>query len=208
MPHCREGLMQNDREARVMMVRIMSVLPLVTGALCVLIVLIGAIGYTSSPEEVEVPIPPCPLGGEDCKVGMNQDDLSIPRSFMLLKVETTMRWDHPDDAWVGVVDAKYAEECPPDNQGLTDCTASDMVFLAGGPDSTDSMVWDLDPGDVRFVTGGRANTLTLETNIVTHSYSIGISVLPMLLLGVAGVALCLSGVQMAFPLHFSKKDGG
>ena len=200
--------MQNDREAKAMMVRILSVLPLATGALCVLIVLIGAIGYTSSPEEVEVPIPPCPLGGEDCKVGMNQDDLSIPSSFMLLNVETTMRWDHPDDAWVGVVDAQTAEDCPPDNQGLTDCTASDMTFLAGGPESTDTMVWDIEPGDVRFVTGGRTNTLTLETNIVTHSYHVGLSVIPMLLLGVVGVALCLSGVQMAFPLRFAKKDEG
>ena len=110
-------MMQNDREAKAMMVRILSVLPLATGALCVLIVLIGAIGYTSSPEEVEVPIPPCPLGGEDCKVGMNQDDLSIPSSFMLLNVETTMHWDHPDDAWVGVVDAQTAEECPLTTKG-------------------------------------------------------------------------------------------
>ena len=190
-----------------MMVRILSVLPLATGALCVLIVLIGAIGYSSSPEEVDVPIPPCPLGGADCKVGMNQDDLSIPSAFMVLNVETTMHWDHADDAWVGVVDAATAEDCPPDNQGLTDCTASQMTFLAGGPESSDSLVWDLEPGDVRFVTGGRDNTLTLETNVVTYSYSVGLAVIPMLLLAVVGVALCLSGVQMAFPLRFKKKGG-
>ena len=88
-----------------MMVRIMSVLPLLTGSICVLLVLVGAIGYTSDSETVEVPIPPCiPGSDEDCEIGMNQDNLSVPQPFMLLDVTVDMRWDHGDDAWIGVVD--------------------------------------------------------------------------------------------------------
>jgi hypothetical protein len=66
--------------------------------------------------------------------------------------------------------------------------------------------WDLDPGETRFITGGRAGTLSLESNVVTYTYSIGMATLPMLILGVIGVVLCLAGVQMAFPVKFSRRE--
>ncbi|MDP6742206.1 MAG: hypothetical protein QF807_00135 [Candidatus Thalassarchaeaceae archaeon] len=192
-----------------MMVRIMSVLPLLTGALCVLLVLVGAIGYTSNSETVEVPIPPCiPGSDDDCEVGMNQDNLSVPQPFMLLDVTVEMHWDHGDDAWIGVVDVDSIDwdNCGPDDQGLTGCTASQFDIIAGGPTSQDGLEWDLDPGETRFITGGRAGTLSLESNVVTYTYSIGMATLPMLILGVIGVVLCLAGVQMAFPVKFSRRE--
>ena len=192
-----------------MMVRIMSILPLLTGAFCVLLVLVGAIGYTSNSETVEVPIPPCiPGSDDDCEVGMNQDNLSVPQPFMLLDVTVKMHWDHGDDAWIGVVDVDSIDwdNCEPNDQGLTGCTASQFDIIAGGPSSQEGLEWNLDPGETRFITGGRAGTLSLESNVVTYTYSIGMATLPMLILGVIGVALCLAGVQMAFPVKFSNKD--
>ena len=191
-----------------MMVRIMSILPLLTGAFCVLLVLVGAIGYTSNSETVEVPIPPCiPGSDDDCEVGMNQDNLSVPQPFMLLDVTVKMHWDHGDDAWIGVVDVDSIDwdNCEPNDQGLTGCTASQFDIIAGGPSSQEGLEWNLDPGETRFITGGRAGTLSLESNVVTYTYSIGMATLPMLILGVIGVTLCLAGVQMAFPVKFSNK---
>jgi hypothetical protein len=63
----------------------------------------------------------------------------------------------------------------------------------------------LEPGSTRFITAGKAGTLTLDTNVVTYSYSVGLGLVPLLLLGAIGVVLCLSGVQMAFPIKFGKK---
>ncbi len=192
-----------------MMVRIMSALPMITGVFCVILVLVGAVGYSSDSSTVGVPIPPCAPGSdENCEIGMNQDNLSVPQPFMLLDVSVSMNWDHSGEAWIGIVDADKIdwEKCSPDDQGLTGCTASDFEIIAGGPDSETGLEWDLDPGNTRFITGGRAGTLSLDTNIVTYSYSAGMALFPMLLLGVVGVVLCLAGVQMAFPLKFAKRD--
>jgi len=193
-----------------MMVRILSILPLATGSVCILLVLIGAIGYTADSETVGIPIPPCAPGSDSvCEVGMNHDNLSIPQPFMLLDVKVTMAWDHPNDAWVAIVDAEQIDydKCEPNDQGLTGCTLSDFTILAGGPESEGSLVWDLEPGSTRFITAGKAGTLTLDTNVVTYSYSVGLGLAPLLLLGAVGVVLCLSGVQMAFPIKFGKKGG-
>lgn len=192
-----------------MMVRILSALPLATGSLCLLLVLAGAIGYTSEASTVGVPIPPCAPGSDSsCEVGMNQDNLSIPTPFTLLDVSVKMHWDHAGEAWIGVVDADEIdwENCSPDDQGLTGCTASDFEIIAGGPESGEGLEWSLEPGSTRFVTGGRAGTLTLDTNVVTYTYSVGLGLWPTVLLTIAGVTLGLAGIQMAFPMKFRKSD--
>ncbi|MBC8437671.1 MAG: hypothetical protein H8D82_00200 [Euryarchaeota archaeon] len=191
-----------------MMVRIMAALPLLTGSLCILLVLVGAIGYTSDAETVGVPIPPCAPGSDDnCEVGMNHDDLNIPTPFLLLDVKVTMHWDHADDAWIGIIDSEKVDwdKCSPDDQGLTGCTASDFEIIAGGPDSEEGLEWNLEPGKTRFITAGRAGALTLDTNVVTYTYSVGMGLAPMLILGLVGGVLCLSGVQMAFPIKIFKR---
>ena len=93
---------------------------------------------------------------------MNHDNLSIPQPFMLLDVKVTMEWDHPNDAWVAIVDAEHIDydKCEPNDQGLTGCTLSDFTILAGGPESEGSLVWDLEPGSTRFITRIRPPTPT------------------------------------------------
>ncbi len=191
------------------MVRIMSALPMFTGAFCILLVLVGAVGYTADSSTTEVPIPPCAPGSDDdCEIGMSQNNLSIPTPFILLDVKVTMQWDHGDDAWIGVVDADEIdwEKCEPDDQGLTGCTASDFKIIAGGPGSESGLEWSLDPGNTRFITAGRESTLSLETNVVTYSYNVGLGLFPMFITGVVGVVLSLSGVQMAFPIRLPKRE--
>ena len=188
-----------------MMVRIMSVLPLLTGSVCIIIVLAGAIGYTSDPETVEIPIPPCAPGSDDnCEVGMNQDNLTVPTAFILLDINIEMRWDHGDDAWIGVVDVDSIdwENCGPDDQGLTGCTSSDFEIIAGGPQSQEEFEWQINPGESRFITAGRGGTLTLESNEVSYSYNIGLATIPMFIIGSLGAVLCLAGGQMAYPSKF------
>ncbi len=137
---------------------------------------------------------------------MNQDNLSVPMPFTLLDVSVSMYWDHGSDAWIGVVDAEKVdwEKCSPNEQGLTGCRASDFDIIAGGPDSTEGMEWSLEPGTTRFITGGRAGTITLDTNIVTYTYSVGLGFWPGAFLAVVGLTLGLAGIQMAFPVKFRK----
>jgi hypothetical protein len=190
-----------------MMVRILSLLPFATGVLCILIVLVSAIGVISGSGEEKIPIIPC--GSDllnDCPVGMSNEDLDIPTSFWLLDVDLSLKWDSGADAWVGIVDASEVKRCPPDADGLTTCSADDFTFLAGGPESQNRLDYELDPGAIRFTTGGRPGTLTASSNTINYDYAVGIALLPSILLTVTGIGLCLSGAQMAFPLKFGKKD--
>jgi hypothetical protein len=184
-----------------MMVRLMSVLPFATGSVCLLLVLVSMFGFTSGTIEDEIPAIPCiGMDVEDCATGMSEADLDVPTAFFLLSVDLEISTALEDDAWIGVVDAEWAETCPPDETGLTECTAGEYTFLSGGPGIDGPVKHTLDPGSVRFVTGGDEGAATLQDNIVTTHYSVHLAGWFSVILALAGFGLCASGLHMAFPM--------
>ena len=131
------------------MMRILSLLPMITAGLCGILLLIS----------------------------MAEDNLSIPWGMVFLDLDANVQWDRGDVAWVGIVEAKWANEenCPPDDNGLTDCESTDFEYLSGGPDSDGSFVHTLSPGDTRFVTGGKEGSLDLSTQTVVVDITVSLS---------------------------------
>lgn len=184
-----------------MMVRVMSILPFATGAVCLLLVLVSMFGFASGTVEDEVPALPCVAAdADDCATGMTGEDLAVPNAFFLLDVELEISTALEDAAWIGVVDAEWAETCPPDETGLTSCTAGEFEYLTGGPGIDGPITHSLAPGEVRFVTGGDAGAATLQDNVVTVEYSVHLAGWFTVILALAGFGLCASGLHMAFPM--------
>ena len=183
------------------MVRILSILPGLVGGLCILMVLGSLVGINVDNSRTDVPIVPCTDDSVGCPVGMTGEDLEVPPAFMLLEISMKLEWDEPDRSWIGVVDAKYQEDCPPDSNGLTSCTSDDFVFIAGGPDSLDgSLEFVLEPGKYRFVTAGKDGS-TLDEQLVTIEPEIHLAGFVEILLTTIGLTLLLGASEMAFPLR-------
>ncbi len=181
--------------------RILSILPIFTAGLCAIILLGSLIGIQAPAQEQKVPLIPCGIPGfETCPVGMAEDNLSIPWGMVFLDLEANVEWERGDVAWVGLVDAKWAEDCPPDDNGLTDCESSDFEYLAGGPNSEDSFQHSLSPGDSRFVTGGKEGSLDLSSQNVQVGITISLSIWVEILLLLAIVGLGASALDMNFPI--------
>ena len=203
------NLIYDNKGGISMMVRILSVLPFAVGCICILLLLGSLIGFASGEMEEEIPAIPCVgIDTADCMTGMSESDLEVPTAFFMLDVELDITWDKRDEAWIGIVDASYAGTCPPDDNGLTNCTASQYDFIAGGPDTTGEINHGLSPGDLRFVTGGHAGAATMDTNIITTEWSVSLAFWFEVLLAITGVLLCLSGMHMAFPVQpfFRKRE--
>jgi len=183
-----------------MMVRIMSLLPFSTGSLCLILVLVSLFGFASGTIEDEIPALPCVGVQEECATGMSESDLDVPSAFFLLDVHLEITMELDDKAWIGIVDAKYADECPPGETGLTNCTASQYQFLAGGPDHDGAIGHDLEPGSVRFVTGGDEGAIELQDNDVSTEWSVHLATWVEVILALTGMGLCASGMHMAFPM--------
>ena len=117
------------------MVRVLGVLPGFVGFVCLVLLTASLVGIEIDSTRVQATSVPClddDAGG--CLVGMTGSDFHVPWGFSLIDVEVNIAWDEPEKAWIGVVDAKYAENCPPDSNGLTSCEAEDFEFVAGGPE--------------------------------------------------------------------------
>ncbi len=187
------------------MVRVMSLLPFATGSLCLLLVLVSFFGFASGTIDDEIPALPCVGTQDECATGMSESDLDVPAAFFLLDVHLDISMELDDAAWIGIVDSKYAESCPPGDTGLTNCTASDYEFLAGGPDSHGTVYHSLEPGSLRFVTGGDNGAVVLQESEVTTEWSVHLATWFAALLGFAGIGLCASGLHMAFPMWAKAK---
>ena len=152
-------------------VRILSVLPGAVGVVCLLIAGISVYGIDLDSERVQIPVVPCTeVSDEGCLVGMTGSDLKVPTGFLLMDVELTIEWSQPSKSWIGVVDASYADSCPPDGDGLTACTKDDFEFISGGPDSSGIFKLDLQPDSYRFVSAGKEGA-DLDEQLVTISPS-------------------------------------
>lgn len=191
--------------------RILSILPIVTAGICTIILLGSLIGINVPEQEQKVPLIPCGIPGfETCPVGMAEENLSIPGGMIFLDLDATVGWERGDVAWVGIVDAKWAEEgeCPPDDNGLTDCESNDFEYLAGGPDSENSFSYTLKPGDTRFVTGGKEGSLDLSSQQVTVIIEVSLALWVEILLLIAILGLAGSALDMNFPIvsNFFKRE--
>jgi len=188
------------------MVRVLGVLPGFVGFICLVLLTASLVGIELDKTGVQATTVPClddDAGG--CPVGMTGSDFHVPWGFNLLDVKIHIEWDEPRKAWIGVVDAKYAENCPPDSNGLTTCEAEDFEFVAGGPTKEDEFTFSLKPGDYRFTSGGRGGS-NLDDQVVTITSTIHISTVGELLLGVIGILLMVGAVEMIYPIElFWKK---
>lgn len=173
------------------------------GGLCILISIIGGIGYSGDGEQ-SVGVPPCIEGNilveGSCNVGMNSDDIPVPDSFDFISVKINVEWSLSENTWVGVVDSSYAEKCPPEESGLTDCSKDEFEYIAGGPDTEGSFEWSMEPGSYRFVTGSESGTNPVDENDVDFTYQIGMKVTYIIIL------VLLGGGLVAFGLILNPKE--
>jgi len=188
------------------MVRVLSVLPGFVGFVCLILVVGSLLGVELDSTRVEATTVPClndDAGG--CPVGMTGSDFHVPWGFNLLDVEVNIEWSEPLKAWIGVVDASFAESCPPDSNGLTTCEAEDFEFIAGGPSVDDSFTFTLEPGDYRFTSAGRDGS-NLDDQLVTISTTIHMAAAGEILLALVGILLMVGAVEMIYPIKlFWKK---
>jgi hypothetical protein len=186
-----------------MMIRILSVLPMLVGLLCALILVLSLIGYQTQETGNEVPIVPCSDDEVGCNVGMTVEDMKVPMAFGLLEITLEVDWKEPERGWLGVVDASAAEDCPPDDStGLTQCTEEQIgkFLVAGGPQSDGSMSFRVEPGSYRFVTAGYEGS-GLDSQRVEMTSSIHLdNYVEIVLAGTSGLLLIGAG-EMAFPLR-------
>ena len=183
-----------------MMMRILSILPAIVAFLCTIILLVSVVGYNPPSTRIEAPIVPCDQD-ISCPVGMNDADLSIPSAFMLLDIKLEISWDEPNRGWIGVVDSKVVEFCPPDSNGLTDCDSSEFeeYLVAGGPDSTGKLTFHGEPGNYRFITGGKDGS-SLSSQFVIIDASVHLNYYVQIFLFISTIILFIGAGEMAFPL--------
>ena len=184
-----------------MMVRILSILPMLVGLLCALILVLSLIGYQTPESGTRAPIVPCSNDDAGCNVGMTPEDINVPSAFGLLEITLDVEWKEPDRGWLGVVDSSAAKECPPDSNGLTMCTEEEIkVFLvAGGPQNHGTMSFEVKPGSYRFVTAGYEGA-GLDEQLVVMTSSIRLDNFVELFLAGTSALLLLGAGEMAFPV--------
>ena len=188
------------------MVRVLGVLPGFVGFVCLILLTVSLVGMEIDSTRVQATTVPClddDAGG--CPVGMTGSDFHVPWGFRLIDVEVNIAWDEPEKSWIGVVDAKYAEICPPDSNGLTTCEAEECEFVAGGPEDLNEFTLSLNPGDYRFTSGGRDGA-SLDNQLVTITSTFHISTVGEILLGAIGILLMIGAIEMIYPIElFWKK---
>ncbi|MDP7002901.1 MAG: hypothetical protein QF911_04965 [Candidatus Thalassarchaeaceae archaeon] len=184
-----------------MMVRILSVLPGSMGLLCGIILILSLVGYSPDDSSIEVPIVPCTDSEAGCNIGMTGEDLSVPPAFVLLDIQLEVEWDEPERSWLAVVDAAAAEACPPTN-GLTSCTEENIqkFIVSGGSAADGALLFDLDPGDYRFVTAGKDGS-GLDSQEVTMRTSVHLDNFVEITLAVVTALLFAGAGEMAFPVR-------
>jgi len=185
-----------------MMVRFLSILPGIIGILCALIVIFSLIGFEPDKTGSEAPIVPCADDDVGCNVGMTSEDMEVPSAFMLLDIKLEVEWNEPDRGWIGVVESDAAQDCPPDSNGLTTCTAEDIkdFLVAGGPESDGKMEFRIDPGSYRFVAGGHDGA-GLDSMLIEVKTSIHLSNFVEFTLAIISILLLAGAGEMAFPIR-------
>ncbi len=178
---------------------IMKLKWIVNGAILILIFIpTGIVGYSGELPPISADIPACDSGISFLDVCDNaimvDEGVSVPAVVAsLIAADVNIEWGS-NDVWVGIVDAKYADECIDGGNGYLVCDTENMVFLAGGPDAEGSLNWSLDGGDLRAVVG---NSLGGEQESVNVEISYKVKLTPLLAygIGIFGIGLILLGIR-------------
>ena len=170
------------------------------GAILLLVTVLGLIGY-SAEEQTEIPVVPCPTNPAEpttCYAGMTQQNLKVPSQFSVLIIDIEMRWAQSESTWVGVIPASDATECPPNEDGLTNCEAKDLHFIAGGPESEQGKFsWRLVPGEYRLGTGSTSPEADpISGNIVEYEYSVRLHGFVAFFVFIFGSVMLAAGIQL------------
>ena len=182
-------------------VRILSVLPGAVGVLCLLIAGISVYGIDLDSERVQIPVVPCTeVSDEGCSGRNDWIRSKGPVWLSLMDVELTIEWSQPSKSWIGVVDASYADSCPPDGDGLTACTKDDFEFISGGPDSPGNFKLDLQPDSYRFVSAGKEGA-DLDEQLCNNQPSRELHRYLNLLLLAIGAILLIGAIEMIYPVE-------
>lgn len=184
------------------MMKILSILPGFVGFLCIAIMIGSIIGFSTEEVVTDIPIVPC---SEDenigCRVAMTSSVIEVPNAFNLLEIKVSVDWEEAERSWFGVIQ-QYDQFCEPDSNGLTNCTEVDFeeYIIAGGSDSDGKLKFSMEPGDYRFITGGKDGS-TISNQDATLVIEIHLNSAIELIVGGIGIFLFLSATEMAFPLR-------
>lgn len=166
----------------------------ILGSVFLLVLVMGLKGYSGKGIE-EVPIPPCETTGGSfpfqssettCLAGMSKDAFHPPSYGAWISIEVNIEWSK-SGAWVGITENIESTKCEDRGKYLS-CDKNDLSFLAGGPSSEDSFVWQPSESPIRFVSGGLASD-SLHVHPITYSWSAHLSPLPSFILAVIGIGL-------------------
>jgi len=185
-----------------MMMKILSILPGFVGFLCIAIMIVSLYGYTTEVIVSDIPIVPC-SDDEDigCKVAMTSSDIKVPNAFNLLEIDISVDWEESERSWFGVIQ-QFDEACEPDGNGLTNCTEADFTeyIIAGGSSSDGELEFRMEPGDYRFITGGKDGSAISNQDAVL-GIEVHLNSIVELIIGGIGIFLFLGATEMAFPLR-------
>ncbi|MEC7707206.1 MAG: hypothetical protein VX723_04560 [Candidatus Thermoplasmatota archaeon] len=180
-----------------MMIRILSILPAAMGVICAILVLVSLYSPTLESSRTDVPLVPCTDDSAGCPVGLSGEDLSSPTAFILLDIEVTIEWEQFSTSWIGVIESPPPDDCEPDSNGLTTCTAEDFDFIAGGAEEDGgSLTFDLKPGDYRFATASTDTSGLGGEQLVTITPEIALNPVVEILLAIVAILLLAGSGEM------------
>ena len=180
-----------------MMIRILSILPAAMGVICAILVLVSLYSPTLESSRTDVPLVPCTDDSAGCPVGLSGEDLSSPTAFILLDIEVTIEWEQFSTSWIGVIESPPPDDCAPDSNGLTTCTAEDFDFIAGGAEEDGgSLTFDLKPGDYRFATASTDTSGLGGEQLVTITPEIALNPVVEILLAIVAILLLAGSGEM------------
>lgn len=185
------------------MIRILSILPGITGSICVILLLGSMVGLNLGDDSSTIDMVPCELDDDQCLIAMTPE-ISPPTIFGILDISIEIEWSENADAWFAVVYSSAAEKCPPSDSWLTDCTAEDVdeFIIIGGDDEEDGVInWKIQTDDYRIVTGGREGADIGDKQVLTTNTQISFDWKVEWLLFIISVTLFIGAGEMAFPIR-------
>ncbi|MCH1523869.1 MAG: hypothetical protein L7S41_01810 [Candidatus Thalassarchaeaceae archaeon] len=190
-----------------MMVRILSILPVITGTICAILLLGSLVGINLGDDSSTIDMVPCEVDDSGtCFVAMTPE-IDPPTIFGILDINLEISWTENIDSWFAVVESKAGDEsvCPPsDSTWLTDCTAEDIeeYIIIGGDEEEDGVInWNVQTDEYRIVTGGREGADIGDKQVLTTNTEISFDWKVEWILFIISVTLFIGAGEMAFPIR-------
>ena len=137
----------------------------------------GIIGYNDGGSH-SIEIPDCTASIAGLQIGdlcdsaaMMDEKIPIAEGMVnMLDASLSMEWD-VQGVWFGLVEASEASKCTDTGEGYLLCDPNELVFVAGGPASQNSLEWTAEAGEYRIV-GGASSESSGVTVEVTYSFHV------------------------------------